>query len=122
MPVKEEKVALAPEEFAESTRLRWLNSAGWVLLVILAAVFAVDLFALGDLLYHLSGANVTDLMASCVMTVFLSGTLLTLTFFFMSGLGLVRSSETFQKWLGTITVAEMAGMAATVIAFYFKKP
>jgi hypothetical protein len=120
MPIHEEKVPLAPEEFAEKARVQWLNSVGWVLLVILVVVFFVDIIALVDMLYHSSGGTITELMAACVMTVFLSVTLLTFTFFFLSGFGLVRSSESFQKWLGGITVAELAGMAATVIAYYFK--
>src|ERR1700675_2242450 len=111
MPVLEEKVPLPLEEFAARTRVRWLDWIGWVFLIILAAVYIMNFIALGELLYHCIGAGLPELLAACVMTVFLSGVLLTLTFFFLSGFGFVRASEPFQKWLGGITVAEMAGMA-----------
>ena len=119
MPAKQNKVQLTAEEFAERARIT--NWGVWILLFVLAATFVVDVIALIFLLSRLQSAALPELMALSVMIVFLSIVLLTVVFFFLAGLGYITASDVFLKWLGGITVAELASMATTILGFYLKK-
>ena|ERR1700676_2622744 len=113
------KVELTAEQFAERARIT--DWAGWILLAALAAVFILDVVTLSFLICHLPGSSIPELIGLSVMTVFLSIVLVTVVFFFLAGLGYVKTSDKFMKWLGGITIAGLAGMATTILGFYFKK-
>jgi hypothetical protein len=115
------KVISTPEVFAERARIT--NWAGWILLSTLAAAFIVDMVTLSILIARLRGSSIAvpELIGLSVMIVFLSIVLVTVVFFFLAGLGYIKASDKFMKWLGGITIAGLAGMATTVLGFYFNK-
>jgi hypothetical protein len=117
--VRTKKVELTAEEYAERARIT--DWAGWILLTVLAAAFILDVVTLSFLIGRFCSSTIPELMALSVMTVFLSIVLLTVVFFFLAGLGYVKASDKFMKWLGGITVAGLAGMATTILGFYFKR-
>ena len=117
--LKKVKVQVTAEEFAERARIT--DWAGWILLTALAAAFNLDLVTLSFLIVRLRGSSIPELIGLSVMTVFLSIVLVTVVFFFLAGLGYIKASDKFMKWLGGITIAGLAGMTTTVLGFYFKK-
>jgi hypothetical protein len=113
------KVQVTAEEWTK--RVRLTDWAGWTLLMVLAASFTVDVVTLSFLIGRLRGSTIPELIGLAVMTVFLSTVPLTVAFLFLAGLGYIDASDTIMKWLGGITIAELAGMATAMIAFYFKR-
>src|SRR5258708_2848674 len=114
--LKKVKVQVTAEEFAERARIT--DWAGWILLAALAAAFILDLVTLSFLIVRLRGSSIPELIGLSVMTVFLSIVLVTVVFFFLAGLGYIKASDKFMKWLGGITIAGLAGMTTTVLGFY----
>ena len=113
------KVELTAEQFAERARIT--NWGVWILLGALAAMFVLDVVTLIYLINRLvHSSSAPELMALAVMIIFLSIVILTVVFFFLAGLGYVRASALL-KWLGGITIAELAGMATMILGYYFKK-
>ena len=117
--VQSKKVISTPEDFFERARIT--NWAGRILLTVMAAAFIVDVVALSFLIGRLPGSSIPELIGLSVITVFLSIVLVTVVFLFLAGLGYIKASDKFMKWLGGITIAELAGMATSILGFYFKK-
>jgi hypothetical protein len=117
--VQSKKVISTPEEFANRARIT--DWAGWVLLAALAAAFVLDVVTLSFLIERLGGSSTSELIGLAVVTVYLSIVLVTVVFFFLAGLGYIKASDKFMKWLGGITIAGLAGMASTILGFYFRK-
>ncbi len=121
MTVRDQKLpTLNPEEFGRA-KLQWLDWASGILLVVLGFIFLIDIVALLELICRLGRYGVPELIAGVVLTVFLSTVPLTILFFFLAGLGYIQASVTFLKWLGGITITQVAAMAATVVGYYLKK-
>jgi hypothetical protein len=113
------KLELTAETYAERARIT--NWAGWILLAVLGAAFIVDVVTLSFLIGRFRCSTIPELVGLSVMTVFLSIVLLTVVFLFLAGLGYIDASDKFMQWLGGITIAELAGMATSIIGFYFRK-
>ena len=114
------KVQLTAEQFAERARIT--NWGVWILLGALAAMFVLDVVTLSYLISRLvHSSSAPELMALAVMIIFLSIVIVTVVFFFLAGLGYIKASDALLKWLGGITIAELAGMATTILGYYFKK-
>ena len=111
---------LTVEQFAERARIT--NWGAWILLAALAAMFVLDVGTLIYLINRLIHTSaVPELLALSVMIIFLSTAILAIVFLFLAGLGYVKASDAILKWLGGITIAQLAAMATTILGFYFTK-